>query len=269
MTTTIVRDSIVGDAWIQQSCAAVPVQRVLGKDGNPTGDILTGPVRLAFCNLFELPKATATNNNPKFGAACLFTPYADFTIFYEEYYRVCAAKFASKWDAQSQQYVGLHSPFRNQSEKLNFGGFTPGCIFISATSRYKPPVVDIRGNPIIDPSKVYAGVWAICSVNAYGYDDPRKKGVAFGLQSVMILGDDTRHGGGPKDTKETFAKVANVSAPIVRPDMAGMMPAGAPAAPGMPTRPGAAPIPQTHYAPPAPTAPPYTPPVDDDMSWNA
>jgi hypothetical protein len=273
------RDSIVGDAWIQQTAANVPIQRVIGADGQPTGDILTGPVRLCFENLFELPPATATMQNPKFGTTVLFSPYADFTILYEEYYKVCGAMFAANYDAASGQYYGLHSPFRQQAEKLKFGGFTPGLIFTACTSKFKPPVVDIRGNPIVDRSKVYAGVWAICGINAYGYNDPRKKGVAFGLQSVMIIGDDTRLSGGPADTKTMYQGV-NVSAPIVRPDIAGMMPAGAtpppPGMPGMPARPGG-PVPQVaqqHWTPPAPGAamPPVPPaPVaaDDDMSWNA
>lgn len=265
MTTTIVRDSIVGDDWIRKTAAAVPVQRILGEDGQPTGDILTGPVRLAFCNLFTLPQASEDNQNPKFGAALLFTPLADFSILYDEFYRICALKFADRYDPSTQSYMNVHSPFRNQAEKLKFGGFTSGCTFITATSKYKPPVIDPRYNPIIDPSKAYPGVWAICSVNAYSYHDKKKQGVAFGMQSCMIIGDDTQHGGGPKDVKQQFAKV-NIAAPIVRPDIAGMMPQGANPPVGMPPRPGGAPqqIPQTAWAPPPP--PPAS--DDDDMSWN-
>lgn len=274
------RDSVVGDAWIQQTAANVPIQRIM-KDGQPTGDILTGPVRLVFENIFELPKATATMQNPKFGASLLFSPFADFTVMYEEYYRVCGEMFASHWDGPTQQYHGLHSPFRNQAEKLKFGGFTPNLVFTSATSKFKPPVVDARYNPIIDPSKVYAGVWAICAINAYGYNDPRKKGVAFGLQSVMIIGDDQRLGGGPADPKAQFQGV-NVSAPIVRPDIGQHMPTGAgptppamggmPGMPGMPGMGGAPAIPQTHFNPAAVAMPPVPMApiaVDDDMSWNA
>lgn len=234
MTTTIVRDSIVGDAWIQQTAAAVPVQRVIDQEtGEQTGDILTGPVRLAFDTLFELPQPTPQMQNPKYGAALLFTPYADFTIFYEEYYRVCAAEFADHYDAGSGQYYGLHSPFRDQGEKAKFGGFTPGCVFMTCTSKFKPPVVDARGNPIVDRSKVYPGVWAVCALNAYSYKDPRKKGVGFGLQSVMIIGDDTKFGGGAPDPNKTFAAAKGaIQPPAISGATVGNMPTGAP--PGMP-----------------------------------
>lgn len=284
MTTTVMRDSIVGDDWIYQTAQAVPIQKIIDETtGQPTGDFLTGPVRLAFDNLFELPKPKPGMENPKYGAALLFSPWADFAPLYEEYNRLCGQKFADKYDARSGQYVGLYSPFRDQSEKANFGGFTPGLVFLSSTSKFKPPVIDSRYNPIVDPSKAYAGVWAICSINAYTFDDPRKKGVAFGLQSVMIIGDDTKFGGGAPDPTKTMAAVRGlVSAPIARPDPSRMgqsqpaaQPAGIPGytqhAPAQAHRPAAAP--QQQYAAPQHQA--YTPPVmpgqptqgDDDMDF--
>ena len=262
MTTTIVRDSIVGDAWIQQTAQAVPIQYVMDeKTGQPTGDILTGPVRLAFDTLFELPQPSAKMENPKYGAALLFTPLADFGLLYEKYNEVCAAEFREHYDAQSGQYYGLHSPFRDQSEKAKFGGFTPGSVFMTCTSKYKPPVVDVRGNPIVDQSKVYPGVWAICAVNAYAYKDARKKGIGFGLQSVMIIGDDTKFGGGAPDPTKTFKGVGGaIQAPSIAPGALGNMPQGGAPAP----QPGMPPAPQggTYAAPPAPApAPaPFHPP---------
>lgn len=281
MTTKMMRDSIVGDDWILQTMRNAPVQRLIDPaTGNFNGDILTGPVRLAFDNLFELPPANDTNKNPKYGAHILFPPGQDFTIFYEEYYKACGQFFPEYYDAQTQQYHGLHSPFRDQAEKIKFGGYTPGAVFMNVTSKYKPPVCDIRMNPIVDRNKVYPGVWAICVVNAYdfGKNPPQpKKGINFGLQSVMIIGDDTKFGNQGPDVKAHY-KGVNVSAPIVRPGvgagMAGMSPAApAPAAaipgytapgggvarPGAPVTPH---IPQTHYTPP----PAAAADDEDDMS---
>lgn len=263
MTTTCVRNSIVGDAWIQQTAANVPIQRILDENGAPTGDILTGPVRLAFDTLFELPAPSADVQNPKYGATLLFTPYADFTVMYEEYHAVCAREFAEYYDATSGQYYGLHSPFRDQGEKMKFGGFTPGCVFINATSKYKPPVIDANHNPIVDPAKAYPGVWAICSVNAYAFKDPRKKGVSFGLQSVMLIGDDEKFGGAAPDPKKTFAQIQGaIQRPAIQPGHV-QMPQGAqaPANPTMPPPPlgGTLAAPGGYAAPtsaPAPASPP-------------
>lgn len=267
MTTTVVRDSIVGDQWIYQTSQNVPVQWVIDeKTGDRTGDIITGPVRLAFDTLFELQQPSAQVANPKYGATMLFTPYADFTLFYEAYYQVCARDFADHYDAASGQYYGLHSPFRDQAEKLKFGGFTPGCVFVTSTSKFKPPVIDHLGNPIVDKAKVYPGVWAICAVNAYSYKDPRKKGVGFGLQSVMLIGDDTKFGGGAPDPNKTFGGVkGQIIAPAVAPGAAahlrpGQPPAGAPT--GAPAAGHVAPPPAggTYAAPPAAGRPILPPP---------
>lgn len=260
MTTTVMRDSVVGDAWIQQCVQNVPVQRVVDQaTGQLTGDILTGPVRLAFPFIFELPKRREGEGDPKYGTTMLFTPYHDFTILYEEYYAVCAREFTDYYDAASGQYYGLHSPFRQQAEKVKMGGYTPGLVFINAGSKFQPQVVDVRGNPVIDPKKVYPGVWAICSINAYAFKDPRKKGVSFGLQSIMLIGDDTKLGGGAPDPNKTFSGVRGAIAPppVSAGAMAGMPggqqpPAGPP--PGLPGAPPGG----TYAAPPAsaPGAPP-------------
>jgi hypothetical protein len=294
------RDSVVGDSWIQQTAQANPVHRVVDKDGKPTGDICTGPVRLCFVNLDEPGAQSDPTKEGKYGAALLFTPYADMSIFNEEYYKILGSMFPEYYDQASQQYHGLQSPFHNQAEKMRFGGFTPGLTYMNCTSKYKPPVVDPRFNPIVNlRDKAYAGVWAICTVKPYGYgkQPPQpKKGVAFGLQSVMIIGDDTRLGGGAPDAKTQFSGV-NVNAPIVQPNMSNMPQHGAPAPAGIPgyTAPqntahmhAPAPhVPQTHYAAPsapaplagapaagfvppppgshgAPAATQYTPPTEDD-----
>ena len=280
MTTTIMRDSIVGDDWIRQTAQNVPIQRLVGKDGQQTGDILTGPVRLAFCESIFDPKSV-----DDFGVAMLFTPFADFRIMYEDYYAWCGREFPSHFDAGTNQYHGLHSPFKDQAEKLKFGGFTPGLVYMNSGSQFKPPVCDTRYNPIVDPNRLYPGVWAICTVKPYAFGkagktkdgQPMKKGIGFGLQSIMLIGDDTRFGGGAPDVKQHYAGI-NIQAPVVRPDIGAGMPVGmAPApAPGIPgytapgggvPQPGAAPgfqMPQSTYQMPAaaPQAPQgFVPPV--------
>ena len=250
------KDSIVGDQWLYQCATNVPVQRIINPDtGQPTGDILTGPVRLTFPHIFE-PQKTKPGENPgKYGAGLLFTPWADFTILREEVFKLYAAVFADKYNPATQQYYGLHDPFHDQAEKsAQYAGFTPGLQYISVSTKFKPQVVDARGNPIVDPAKVYPGVWAICSINAYTFKD-KKSGVSFGLQSIMLIGDDTKlGGGGAPDPAKTYGGVMGVIAPppVQAGAMAGMPPSAPPAAPPahMPPPPAGG----TYAAPPA--APP-------------
>lgn len=276
MTTTIMRDSVVGDDWIRQTMANVPVQkRIDPTTGNFNGEILTGPVRLGFPNLHTPQKKD--NGELVYGAALLFPPGVDLSILYEEYWKVCGASFPEYYDQASGQYHGLHNPFHDQAEKCSqYKGYTPGAFFLSSTSKFQPSICDPHFNPIVDPNAVKAGYWAICVVKAYAYGKQPvrpKKGVAFGLQSVMIIGQDTTFGGGQVDAKKAFAGV-NIQAPVVRPNIGqgmpsgpGAMPPATPPAPGIPgytapgggvIRPGvAAPtpqVPQTHWQPPAPPA---------------
>ena len=287
MTTTVMKDSIVGDDWLRQTQANVPIQKIIDPaTGNWNGDFLLF-ARAAFCDLLELPKPRpGQTSQPKFGSHLLCLPGTDFSPLYEEYYRLCGINFAEYYVApqggQQGYYAGLHSPFRDQAEKLKFGGFTPGCVFLNCTSKYKPPVVDSRMNPVVDPSKIYPGMWVIAAIKAYpfGKNPPQpKKGVAFGLQSVMIVGDDTRLGQKGPDAQKTFAGMAGrINAPVVLPSALGAMASlPAPGAPtpaagipgytapggGVPT-PGAVPhIPQQTWTPPQPAAATD----DDDMSF--
>lgn len=230
MTTACMKDSIVGDEWIKQTAMAYPVQRLLDRTtGQPTGDILTGPVRLSWASLFQLPAQKPGQSEPKFEATLMFTPFNDLSILKEEFGKICQSTFQQYFNPATGQYM-VQSPFRDQAEKINYAGHTPGLVMMACRSKFKPPVIDARHNPIVDPAKVYAGVWAICAVNAYSYgiNPPQpKRGVAFGLQSVMIIGDDTKLGGGAPDPRVTFAGI-NPTAPIARPDFSQGMPTAQP-----------------------------------------
>lgn len=294
MTTTIMRDSIVGDQWIQNAMRSAPLQKVINPEtGQPTGDILTGPVRLAFVHLLEPePMKQGDAKEPKYKCSLLFPPNVDFTPLYEAYYEICALMFPEYYDAQTQRYHGLNSPFNDQSDKLKYTGYTPGCAYMNVSSKFKPAIVDTAHNPIVDPNRLYAGVWAIASLNAYGYgkNPPQpKKGVAFGIQNVMLIGDDTKMAGGGPDAKQTFAGV-KVDAPINRPDFAQYRPAPGPAGPPAAAIPGyTAPgggVAPSHapagFTPPVtagtathpsggqpnpPSAPGVTPSPTEDLSW--
>lgn len=298
MTTTIMRNSIVGDDWIRQTQAAIPIQKVMKPDSNGvmqwTGDFLSGPVRLSWVNLFT-PKASKNTDgsiragSEKFSTTALFPPppagwtkEQQMALLHEEWYRVAAKDFASHWDAATQQYYGLHSPFHDQAEKFKYEGYTPGCVSITFGSKFKPPVVKpIPGdpnnfNPVVNEAEVYPGVWGIIAFNCYaGGKNQPIKGPMFGIQSVIIIGDDSNiGGGGAADPKTQFGAIAaSIPQSIVRPNLAAIPGVGG-GLPGVPSvrppmsMPGApSPIPAM---PMAPTYTPVPPPpsVADDDDWS-
>lgn len=219
--TTVMRDSMVGDAWIQEACRQNPVQRVIDeKTGQPNGNILTGPVRLVFTDaVFEAKPKMKSDPNSKVGyqSGILFTPYTDMAIFWEEYYKIAASDFPSHWNAQAQQYYGLDNPFFDQGTKQKYNGFTAGLWASTFSSNFPPDVVDTRGNPITDHKAIYPGVWAIVACNAYasGKNAPRK-GPRFGLVSIMKIADDKPLGGGAPDPRTLF-KGVTVKPPVAVP----------------------------------------------------
>jgi hypothetical protein len=84
--TTLMRDSIIGDEWIREMVRRNPVRRVLDlKTGQPTANILGGPVRLAFVdNLLTagLSKKDDPLSKMIFQVTLLFPPIADLTLIW-------------------------------------------------------------------------------------------------------------------------------------------------------------------------------------------
>ncbi len=264
--TTIMRDSQVGDDWIRQVCAQNPPQFVVDAAGNKTGNILTGPVRLAFTDhVFNKGRKMDTDPNSveAWGVTVLFPPpsVCDMSIFWQEYCRIAQSEFPQNpWNPTTNSYNGLVPPWRDQGEKMQFGGYNAGSPFMNLWSGYKPAVVDTRMNPIVDESQIYGGVWAIVGVSIFaGGKGKPKRGPMFGLQSIMKIADDTNLGGAAPDPRALFSGVKGVVPPTGNAAQAfGNLPPNAP--PAM----GAAGVQQVYGGmPPAQPGPAV---ADDDIS---
>ena len=201
------KDSRMPDSWVQQQVAANPIAVA-----PQTGNILTGPVRLAFVNLLQPGKPmegdTDSAKKPTYNCVVLFPVGFDVNGFQNVLVKAWTDLTAQHFPGQHP--ASLHNPFRDQAIKANYAGYNPGCPFISVATTQKPQVVDTAGNPLIDENRVYPGVWALVSVRAFefGLRPARpKKGVTFGLQSVMIIADDEKLGGSAPPAMQDFANV--------------------------------------------------------------
>lgn len=215
----MMRDSRLPDDWIERAVADNPIVKIVDpKTGQWSGNIRTCPVRLSYFNnaLFVAQKRTDDKGQPRpptFEVQMLFPPCATAQIeavMVPEVLAVEKARFPQNIDPATGRSFGLHSPFRDQGEKRQYGGYTLGAVVITGQTQYKPQIVDSAGNPIVDESRAYPGVWALVSVNLfhYGISPPRpKKGVSFGLQAVMLIADDDKLGGGAVDAKTQFVGV--------------------------------------------------------------
>lgn len=267
MTTTIMKDSIVGDAWIQEMVRLNPPTRVMDPTTGQWNGNLRVFVRLAFTDaLFEAKPKMKSDPNSTVGFGCvLLFPYGtDLTLLWEEYNRICAQDFASAWNGQS---YNVHNPIRACAEKSQFAGYTPGCYFTTVSSAYKPPCTDQNFNPIVDPSRMHPGVWAMAAINAYasGKGKPNR-GPRFGLQTLMLVADDSNLAGAPPDPRSQFAGV-NVRPPAVQPSAhfgANVAPQAPQGGVGAFYPPSGQALPPGGYQPPAQAPQPggYVPPVD-------
>lgn len=275
MTTTCMKDSIVGDNWIYEMTQANPAAHVLNDNGQPTGNILSGPVRLMFSDLLvakpgNKKKPEGPDNPLKFQTTVLFNPWTDFTVMNEKLWEIARTEFAQFVAAGNDPVTGwpygINPPFLDQGAKAaQYQGYTPGLKYSALTSNFKPPVVDIRMNPIMDEARIYPGVWAILSMNAYASGKTaQKKGPRLGIQSVMIIADDTNCGGGGAANPNEQFRGANVKPPTVTPAAAFGQPAAPPAAP--PANPYATATPPAPSAPPVPPAAPPAAPGGFDLS---
>lgn len=231
MTTTIMKDSIIGDAWIKEMCERNPVQ--LGIDpttGQLNGLILSGPVRLSFPHLIDPappnPNSQYVRQGDLFEVTVLFPPYANLALLEEELYKVNLANFKDKLNPHTGQFVGIDNPIRSCDEKFKLNGYTSGLKFTRLSTQFKPGVFDSRQQPVTDKSKVYPGVWAIVAMNAYASglksNNPQAiKQARLGVVNVMLVGDDTPLGGGGSapTAGATFGSVS-VRAPATTPGAA-------------------------------------------------
>jgi len=167
-------------------------------------NVLTPEFRVSFAYVFRpsKPMAGDENKDPKYTITMLFPKGADLSALKK------AAQQAAidKWGADKVP-KGLRSPFRDQGEK-DYAGYEAGAIFINATSKQKPGLVDARMNDIIEEKDFYSGCYAHATVRAFAYDNKGNRGVAFGLQNIQKLRDGEPLGGRTRPTDD-FQAVAD------------------------------------------------------------
>ena len=204
-----------------------------------------GPVTLAFPHLFQPQAPRNSNSDPKYNVTALLTQ--------------------AQYDQLLPLMMGtVEAAFRNgESARQNFGWAILPCshkpdVFPEAAARgmyfmnmkagqqFKPEVVDVNRQPIIDPGVIKDGATAYVSVNFYDYNNSGNIGVSAGLGPVMFMeqGEVLNVGGGGVSAADAFAnvQVAGAVAPggapmpgqAAAPAAAPGAPAAAPAAPGAP-----------------------------------
>ena len=92
------------------------------------------------------------------------------------------------------------------SDGLPFGAECKGhwVFTASAKAEYPPEVVDKMGNPIINQSEVYSGMYGRVNVTFFPYMFGGKKGIGCGLGPVQKLRDGEALGGSMPSAAQAF-----------------------------------------------------------------
>lgn len=191
-------------------------------------NVTTGRVRLSFVHLFK-PYAFQPGQEEKYSVTVL-VPKTDTDTMA----RVNAAIETAKQKGVSDKWGGVLPPVVptpvydgdgvRPSDGMAFGPECKGCWVFTASAKtdYPPEVVDRQGNPIINQSEVYSGIYGRVNVSFYPYTYGGKKGIGCGLGPVQKLEDGEALGGSAPTAAQAFGSIQpqaqrNMATPQINP----------------------------------------------------
>lgn len=158
-------------------------------------------VRFSYCNLFQ-PKAPFNNpqGEPKYSVTVLVpkTNTAAKAVIDNAIAQAIDAGVSSKWNGvrPPQPAICVHDgDGPRPSDGSAFGEECKGCWVFTASTKQPPFVVDEYVQNIIDPTKVYSGMWGNANVTFFAYNNAGKKGIGCGLNGVQKIRDGEALGG--------------------------------------------------------------------------
>ncbi len=192
--------------------AALPMR--LNKDG----DIVTAPVYLDFVGPLLKPQASnfknddGTEKEKKYGCTIVFQKGQDMAVIRKVMDDLYTEKGIVRQKINGKPtgpWIGQHNPFLKQGEiglDKQTGelrkGYVEGGLALRASTKNKPLVVYGSDRKVVEPPAfdiLYSGVLAIVVLNSYYYptdkakaSDPKmKRGVGFGIKSVVLINTNT------------------------------------------------------------------------------
>lgn len=173
-------------------------------------NVTTGEARLSYVHLFK-PHAQQPGTEEKFSCTVL-VPKSDTATKA----RIDAAIEAAKQKGINGKWNGVCPPIvphpvhdgdgTRPSDGMPFGPECKGHWVFTASAKadYPPEVVDQNGNPMINQSEMYSGVYAMVNVEFYPYMFGGKKGIGCGLGPVKKVRDGEALGGSAPTAAQAF-----------------------------------------------------------------
>ena len=177
---------------------------------NELTNVTTGEVRLSYVHLFK-PYAYQPGQEEKYQGTVL-VPKTDTDTMGRINAAIEAAKqrgISEKWNGQCPPIVPVPVYDGDGVRPSDGMAYGPECkghwVFTaSAKADYPPEIVDKMGNPIINQSEVYSGMYGRVNVSFYPYAFGGKKGIGCGLGPVQKLRDGDSLGGSAPSAAQAF-----------------------------------------------------------------
>lgn len=169
--------------------------------------VLSPAGRLAFPHLFE-PTLVPGGREEVYNCVLVFEPDVNLDELKAAVRYAADAAFPDGEWQRLRKLNKFRLPFRRAEEYETYGEpfDVPDRIFISASSRERPGVVDQRVKPIIDQSEMYAGCFARARLYTHPYNTAGNAGVTFFLNNIQKVKDGPRLSG-RRSAEEDFAPV--------------------------------------------------------------
>ena len=184
-----------------------------------TNNVTTGEVRLSYVHLFK-PYAYQPGQEEKYQVTVL-VPKADAETMGRIQAAIEAAKqrgISDKWNGQCPPIIPVpvyDGDGTRPSDGMPFGQECKGHWVFTASAKadYPPEVVDKMGNPIINQSEVYSGMYGRVNVTFFPYAFGGKKGIGCGLGPVQKLRDGEPLGGSAPTAAQAFGTPQGAATP--------------------------------------------------------
>lgn len=176
--------------------------------------VTTGTVRISFEHLMA-PHAMEQGQEPKYSCTCLLPKTDTDTMS-----RISAAIAAATEKGKTGKWNNSVPPVLatpvydgdgvRPTDGMPFGDECKGkyVFTCSCNLAHKPEVVDINGNPILNASEVYSGMYGRVNFSAFPYLHTGKKGIGFSLNCAQKLQDGEPLAGKPTSASEAFGTPA-------------------------------------------------------------
>lgn len=151
--------------------------------------------RMCYANIWEAK--SILGSEPKFSVSCLFDKEDTNTIeMIKKAIEAAKAEGKSKYGDKFLTGSGFKDPLRDGDIERSDDAPYEGMMFVNATSKDAPEIVDRKKAPITDPMKVGSGDYAMITINFYPFNaQGTSKGIAAGLSNIQFTARGDRLAG--------------------------------------------------------------------------